>query len=280
MGKSNALGRGLGALLGEIEEAYENELPKQHVVLDIPLTEIRPNPYQPRKTFDEKSLAELADSLKQHGLLQPIVVVEDVDGYVLVAGERRLRASKLAKLESIRAVLASADSDQMRQHALVENIQRDELNVIDLAHAYEELIEAHGSTHDELSRIVHKSRAHISNTLRLLQLSRDAQSALSEGKITAGHAKVLVGLDDKEQKLMLDSIIGQKLSVREVESMTKQMKEPKNRGQRPEIKVGPDASMLRSKLSDLGFRAAYKGSKITVTFSDDDELDAFMSYFQ
>jgi len=280
MGKSNALGRGLGALLGEIEEAYDNELPKQHSVLEIPVEDVRPNPYQPRKTFDERSLSELADSIREHGLLQPVVVVEDIDGYVLVAGERRLRASKLANLDTIKAVVVNVDADQMRQHALIENIQRDQLNVIDLAQAYEELLKAHAMTHDELSHVVHKSRAHISNTLRLLTLAENAKAALSQGKISAGHAKVLVGLDEKEQQLILDSIVGQKLSVREVESMTKQMKEPQKRPSTPHLKPGPDISGLTAKLKDLGFKTSGKGSKMTIMFSEDDELDAFLSYFQ
>jgi len=279
MAKSKVLGRGLGALLGEIEEAYDNEIPKQQTVLEIPLSEIRPNPYQPRKTFDEKSLAELSESLKEHGLLQPIVVVEDVDGYILVAGERRWRASKLAKLNTIRAVVASVNEDQMRQHALIENIQRDELNIVDLAHAYEELLKAHGITHDELSRIVHKSRTHITNTLRLLQLSKQAQSALVEEKISAGHAKVLIGLSDKEQMLMLNSIIGQKLSVREVESMTKRMKGHPKKPPKPVEHAGPDLSVLLSKLTDLGFSSAERNSRLEITFASDEELDAFMSYF-
>lgn len=279
MGKSNALGRGLGALLGEIEEAYDNELPKQHDVLEIPVDDIRPNPYQPRKSFDEQSLAELADSIKTHGLLQPIVVVEDLDGYVLVAGERRLRASKAAGLPTIKAVVVHVDEHQMRQHALIENIQRDQLNVVDLAQAYEELLKAHGLTHDELSRIVHKSRAHITNTIRLLTLSPNAQSALTEGRITAGHAKVLVGLDEKEQQLMLDSIVGQKLSVREVENMTKRMKEPKRSSEAPtQTKEAPELNKVTKRLSELGFKSSGKGMKVTIAFEDDDELDAFMSY--
>ncbi len=119
------LGRGLGELLGEIEEAYDSEVPTTESVVELPLSQIKANPYQPRKHFDERSLAELADSIKTYGLIQPIVVVEDIDGYILVAGERRLRASKLAKLKTIRTVIAHLDEEKMRQQALIENIQRD-----------------------------------------------------------------------------------------------------------------------------------------------------------
>ncbi len=222
--KPKSLGRGLGELLGEIEEAYESEVPSSDSVVELPISKIRANPFQPRKHFDERSLNELADSIKTYGLIQPVVVVEDIDGYILVAGERRLRASKIAKLKTIRAVIAHIDEEKMRQQALIENIQRDELNIVDLAQAYGELLDVHGITHEELSTMVHKSRAHITNTLRLLQLSKKTLSDLKEARITAGHAKMLVGLSDKEQATMVASIIGQKLTVRDVEAMTKSLK--------------------------------------------------------
>ena len=149
--KSQKLGRGLGALLSEIEEAYENEVPKKDSIIEISLKDIRPNPFQPRKYFDESSLYELGESIKNDGLLQPIVVTEDVDGYVIIAGERRVRASKVAKLKTIRAIVLNSDEYKMRQFALIENIQRDELNSIELAYAYGELIKLHNITQDELS---------------------------------------------------------------------------------------------------------------------------------
>jgi ParB family chromosome partitioning protein len=276
--KSKAkLGRGLGELLGEMEEAYDSEVPNSESVIEVTLTQIRPNPYQPRKHFDEKSLSELADSIKHHGLIQPIVVVEDIDGYILVAGERRLRASKLAKLKTIRAVIANLDDDMMRQQALIENIQRDELNIVDLAHAYGELLEVHGITHDELSSMVHKSRAHITNTLRLLQLSKKTLVALKEGKITAGHAKVLVGLSDKEQVTLVASIIGQKLSVREVEAIVKSMK---SGNALPSVKkpkeVTYDFSALKSKFSDLGFSVKTKSNEITLSFENEEDIERLL----
>lgn len=278
MAKAKSLGRGLGELLGEIEEAYDNEVPKNEQIVEVPLSRIRPNPYQPRKHFDEKALNELASSIKTHGLIQPIVLTEDVDGYILVAGERRWRASKLAKLKTIRAVITSLDAAQMRQHAIIENIQREELNVIELAQAYEELIEMHGLTQDALSSVVHKSRTHITNTLRLLQLSKKTRQALIDEKITAGHAKMLVGLSDKEQKVMVDSIHGQKLSVRETEQMVKSMKkkadslheEPKT------TSPSPDLSVLQRRLSDLGFRTAVAGGKLSIALPTETEADRLL----
>lgn len=279
MGKSKAksLGRGLGELLGEIEEAYESEVPSSDSVVELPLSQIRANPYQPRKHFDEHSLAELADSIKTHGLIQPVVVVEDIDGYILVAGERRLRASKIAKRKTIRAIIAHIDAEKMRQQALIENIQRDELNVVDLAHAYGELLEVHGITHDELSPMVHKSRAHITNTLRLLQLSTKTLAALKEGKITAGHAKVLVGLSDKEQATLVASIVGQKLSVRDIETMTKSIKNSSPAAPAKEQKERLDLTILTDRFKDLGFRVKAKSNEITISFDNDETIEKLLN---
>lgn len=278
MAKASALGRGLGALLSEIEEAYDNELPKRNGFEEISITEIRANPYQPRKHFDPNSLAELSESIKTHGLLQPIVVKETLDGYVLIAGERRLRASKLAKFKTIKAIIVTVSDEQMRQHALIENIQRDELNAIDLAQAYQELIEIHELTHDQLSHTVHKSRAQITNTLRLLQLSDKARKALVEGKISAGHAKVIVALEEKEQSLMIDSIIGQKLSVRDVEHMAKSMKLPRETVMSaPRLINELNFDKLQNHLSQLGLKTSKKGSKFTIEFETNTQIDAFLA---
>ncbi len=275
--KVKSLGRGLGELLGEIEEAYDNEVPSNEAVVDLPLAQIKANPYQPRKHFDERSLAELADSIKTYGLIQPVVVVEDVDGYILVAGERRLRASKLAKLKTIRAVIAHIDAEKMRQQALIENIQRDELNIVDLAQAYGELLEVHAITHDELSSMVHKSRTHITNTLRLLQLSKKTLAALKESKITAGHAKVLVGLSEKEQATLVASIIGQKMTVRDVEAATKTMKNSSEPVAPIEEKESFDLAALKNRLNELGLNSKVKSNAITLSFSSEEEIENFLA---
>jgi ParB family chromosome partitioning protein len=276
MAKASALGRGLGALLSEIEEAYDNELPKRGGVEEIALSKIRPNPYQPRKHFDPESLAELAESIKTHGLLQPIVIKEDLDGFILIAGERRLRASKLAKNKTIKAIVVNVSDEQMRQQALIENIQRDELNAIDLAQAYQELIDIHELTHEQLSQTVHKSRAQITNTLRLLQLSEKGRKALVEGKITAGHAKVIIGLEPNEQTMMIDSIIGQKLSVRDVESMVKKIKLPSTNFQSSFEVEGLNFTSLKKQLLSLGYKCGTKGYKLTIEFEDNDQIESFL----
>ena len=276
--KSQKLGRGLGALLSEIEEAYENEVFQKDSIVEIPLKDIRPNPFQPRKHFDENSLQELGESIKNDGLLQPIVVTEDVDGYILIAGERRLRASKIAKLKTIRAIILNSDEQRMRQFALIENIQRDELNSIELAHAYGELIKLHNITQDELSSKIHKSRTHITNTIRLLQLSQKTQKALIEKKITTGHAKVLVGLDEKQQQLIVDSVVGQKLSVREVEATIKSIKNGKIEPNH-EVKISFDFKNAKDKLSVLGFRVKNSGKSLTIEFDNENHISDFLNYF-
>jgi ParB family chromosome partitioning protein len=277
--KSMALGRGLDALLGEIDEAYDNEGSQKDFVAEISIKDIRPNPFQPRKTFDETALQELAESIKSDGLLQPIVVTQDLDGYILIAGERRLRASKLAKLKTIRCVIVSSDDSKMRKFALIENIQREELNSIELAQAYEELIKLHDITHDELSSMIHKSRTHITNTLRLLQLSTKTQKALLEKKITAGHAKMLVGLDDKEQQLIVNSIIGQKLSVRDVEFMIKNMKSTSVVKPNKKSKISYDFSNIKTKFDSLGIKMKTSTNKLTVEFDNEDQIQEFLNYF-
>ncbi len=230
-----ALGRGLGAILSDVEEAYKKDLSNIDTfefeqsgarVEDLLVDTISPNPFQPRKHFNKDALEELSQSIKKHGLLQPIVVVEKDDGYLLVAGERRLRAHKLANIQTIKAIVADIEIDEfrLRELALIENIQRENLNAIELANSYAELIEVHNITHDELSSIVHKSRSQITNTMRLLALSSYTKDKISLGNVSQGHGKILVGLDEKKQKIIVDSIIGQKLSVRDTENMVKKYK--------------------------------------------------------
>lgn len=278
--KSQKLGRGLGALLGEIEEAYENEVSQKDSILEIALKDIRPNPFQPRKHFEESSLYELGESIKNDGLIQPIIVTEDVDGYVLIAGERRLRASKLAKLKTIRAIVLNSDEQKMRQFALIENIQRDELNSIELAHAYGELIKLHNITQDELSTRIHKSRTHITNTIRLLQLSQKTQRALIERKISTGHAKVLVGLDEKQQQLIVNSIVGQKLSVREVEATIKSIKNSTVESQSKKESISLDFKQIKEKLSSLGFKTKSSNQSLTIEFDNKEQISGFLTLLQ
>jgi ParB family transcriptional regulator, chromosome partitioning protein len=279
MTKQKALGRGISALLSEVTEVYDNEVPQENVILEIDLKSIRANPFQPRKHFDDASLQELGESIKNDGLLQPIVVTEDIDGYILISGERRVRASKLMKLKTIKAIVIKVDEPQMRQLSLIENIQRDQLNAIELAQAYNELIKLHEITHDELATMIHKSRAHITNSMRLLQLSKKTQKALVDKKITAGHARVLVGLDEKEQHLMVSSIVGQKLSVRDVENMIKSMKQQdvKIHKKQQEDEKKLDFSDLQEQLKRIGATSSVKSDNVSIKFSDQVQIDNFVA---
>ena len=282
-----ALGKGLGAILEEVSQAYEQEMVgsdqlkpehRNNLVEELDVKEISANPYQPRKYFDEQALVELSESIKSHGLLQPIVVLEKEDGYLLIAGERRLRAHKLANINKIKAIIADVDIDsaKLRELALIENIQRENLNAIELANSYAELIEVHNITHEELSAVVHKSRSQITNTMRLLALSSYVQKKLAKGKISQGHAKILVGLDPERQKIIVDTIIGQKLSVREVEKLVQQDKQSGKPIKTAKDKMG----WMKSYESDLErflpFKHKFKSNKLEISFQDETQLQEFM----
>jgi len=279
-----ALGRGLGAILDEVGQAYDSEMGSSYegeVVREVEVDEISPNPYQPRKTFDPVALQELADSIVRHGLLQPIVVIEKDDGYLLVAGERRLRAHKLANLETIRCVIADVNIDdvKLRELALIENIQREDLNAIELAHSYDELIKVYEITHDELSTVVNKSRSQITNTLRLLALSSYVQEKLTMGIISQGHAKVLVGFSEKEQRVLVDTIIGQKLSVRESEMLAKKRKSNEDEEMlTPVKKVESFVNHYEQKIKErLPFAYKVKNNALEINFKDQEEIEKFLN---
>lgn len=281
MAKKSGLGRGLGEIFDEMTSAYENELPTENAMEEIPIVQIKTNPYQPRKVFNEASIKELSSSIKRHGLLQPIVVTKDMDEYILIAGERRLRASKMANLAHIKAVITDVDPASFHELALIENIQRENLNPIELAQSFSALLEEHDLTHEELSHQVQKSRAQITNTLRLLTLTPTVQDALVHEKITQGHAKVLIGLEAKEQELMVNSIIGQKLSVREVEQLVKGLKN-KSEVEPKTVKVketGLNFDQLKSMLEQTSLQVKIKESQCTFSFTNQDEVDKFTKLF-
>ncbi len=280
-----ALGRGLGELLGEVESAYENSTrSSKSGVLKIDVSKIKANPNQPRKIFDEEKLNDLSESIKEHGLLQPIVVVENGnDGYTLVAGERRLRAHKLAKFDKIKAIIIDADELKLRELALIENIQRDDLNIIELAYCYAQLLNEHSITHEELSKKVFKSRASITNTLRLLQLNSYVQQFLATDKISAGHAKIMIGLSSDEQKMVCDSIIGQKLSVRETEKLVKELKErniekPKNEKPKNSYNFIPLSNVIQ-KMKENNLKVKIEKNYFKIEFNSQEEVDKIISYF-
>jgi len=281
-----ALGRGVGELLGEVETAYGKSAGNSNNgVKKIEISLIKPNPNQPRKIFDEEKLQELSSSIKEHGLLQPIVVVEDEDGtYTLIAGERRLRAHKLANIEEIKAIIVDEDELKLRELALIENIQRDDLNIIELAFCYAQLLNEHNITHEELSKKVFKSRTSITNTLRLLQLSSYVQQFLATDKISAGHAKMMIGLTAEEQKKICDTIIGQKLSVRETEKLIKDLKE-KDSPKLKKEKVTNSYNITNLKsftefLKNDKIKAKIDKNSIKIEFNSQEDIDKISSYFK
>jgi len=277
------LGRGLSSILQDVEIAYKRDSYEvdEFNILELDVENINPNPYQPRKYFDKESIDELALSIKQHGLLQPIVVIKKDDGYMLIAGERRLRAVKSFGGKKIKAIVADLQSQNLRELALIENIQRENLSPLELAQTYKELILEYGITQDALSSIIHKSRTQIANTMRLLSLSDYTKNLLIAKSISQGHAKILVGLDEKDEKRVVDTIILQKLSVRESEDIIKRFKAGdkkalKKKKMKRNIKT---LNFAFNKVKNLGFNSKKKGNSIIIEFKDNEEIDKFMKYF-
>ncbi len=236
MARPGGLGRGLGALIptGATVEPTA-------ALQDIPISAIRPNPQQPREHFDEETLASLADSIREVGVLQPILVRERDGEYEMIAGERRWRAARRVGMQTIPAIVRSADNATMLQQAIVENVQRDQLNPLEEAAAYQQLIEDFALTHDEVAARVGKSRATITNTLRLLQLPPAIQRALKDGGLRMGHARALLGTPDRAfQEQLARRIVAEDLSVREVEEAIRNRDEtPASRAVAAESKLRP-----------------------------------------
>ncbi|WP_139454061.1 ParB/RepB/Spo0J family partition protein [Campylobacter armoricus] len=273
MAKKSALGRGLSSILADIDEVYEKELgTNEGRIEEIDIELISPNPYQPRKNFDTQALEELAGSIKEYGLIQPIVVFKkDEFNYILIAGERRYRACKFLGKEQIKAIVLNVNDIKLREIALIENIQRENLNPIELAHSYKELLEIHNITQEKLADLIHKSRPQIANTLRLLNLNKQTQDFIIEGKISQGHAKVLVGLEKDKEKMIVDTIIGQKLNVRDTEKLIKNFKNKNTNNKKYQSII-----KLKEKLNNLGFKTQSKNLKLTIEFIDEDEVVKFI----
>ena len=281
MAKKGGLGRGLEAILGDVELAYKAELNEGNsdMVKDIDLDLIVENPYQPRKNFDETALRELSESIKRHGLIQPIIVIEKDGGYMLIAGERRFRATKLLGENKIKAIVADIESQSLRELALIENIQREDLNPIELANSYKELIDEYKITQDGLANIIHKSRVQITNTMRLLSLSAATQEYIKEGKLTQGHAKVIVGLEPNDEKTAVDTIIGQRLSVRETENLVKNLKNklPPKTALKLDERYLERLANLKEIFSKFDVPIKIKGKKITIEFDDIADIDRLIN---
>ncbi len=295
--------RGLGSLIpqsapspesavawAEAVKAAEPQAPAGAYFTEIPLDAIVPNRHQPRQIFDEDALAELVTSIKEVGLLQPVVVRKvDGDRYELVMGERRLRASTTVGLERIPAIVRETDDEKMLLDALLENLHRAQLNAIEEAHAYEQLLKDFGCTHDQLADRIGRSRPQISNTLRLLRLSPPVQRRVAAGVLSAGHARALLGVEDMEaQDKLAARIVSEGLSVRSVEEIVSLMDSEESAGAvkpkkpRAGARVSPALTDLATRLSDrfetrVKVDLGQKKGKIVVEFASMDDLERILS---
>ena len=268
------LGRGLSALIPTRPSVVQ-------APTEIPLARIAPNPYQPRTAVDEEALAELTASIVEHGVLQPILVTETLDGYRLVAGERRVRASRLAGLERIPAVVRElADHDQL-ELALVENIQREDLDPLEEARAYRQLIDEFGYTQEKLAQRMGKARPTIANSLRLLELDPEVQAALAAGLISEGHARALGGLPTERQGRVLAVVIERELSVRQAEELVRRLRDDAHHAVPVEtpgettgdVELERVESDLRSALgTKVSIARSRRGGRIIIEFYSDEEL--------
>lgn len=276
--KKIGLGRGLGALLPASDTAPNAGLS------EIPVRAIQPNPHQPRGFFDERSLAELADSIREHGLIQPLIVTRDgEDQYTLIAGERRWRAAQIAGLVTVPAVIKDAAPQQMLEMALVENVQRADLNPLEEAMAYKQLSEEFGLTQDQIAVRVGKSRVAVANILRLLKLPEPIKARLADGLITEGHARALLTVSDAAvQQRLLSQIIKNNLSVRQTEELARRILEehpPAAKKAHVAHRVSADSRALEDRMRrSLGTKVSLfrskKGGTIVIHFYSEEELDS------
>ena len=272
MNKENKLGMGLGALLSTSDKNLNKGVQKLNI------SQIQPNPLQPRKNFNEKDLKELAVSIKNQGLIQPIIVRDTEDNnYQIIAGERRCRASQMAGLHEVDCVIKDLEDIGILESALIENIQREDLNVIEEANAYKGLIQIKNINNEDLSKIIGKSSSHVSNMLRLLELDKRIQEMVINGDLSMGHARALIGVPNGYEKAK--EILEKKLSVRQVEKIASDFKKPKKQS----ISKDPNITDLEKELSDkiglktsIQFNESGSSGSLTLYYSDLNQLDDIM----
>ena len=270
------LGRGLGAILEDEEKGFLKNLP-QNGINEISVDSIVPNPYQPRKEFDEEGIEELASSIKKHGLLQPIIVIRDQDRFILVAGERRLRAFKKLGKEKIKALIVDYSKEDLREYALIENIQRENLNPVEVSLALNSLIKEHGYTHDELAKNIGKSRAYITNMLRILNLPDFVLDKIRKNDISIGHAKILVGLPEDKLNFVIKEIEDKNLSVRETEKLIKSLKRGKNE---KEESFNEEIVKISSKLKEMGFKTEIGKDYLKIKLKNETDYQKFIKLLE
>ncbi len=266
--KNKKLSKGLDAIFGgdisSVLEEIENNTPSSKHV-EIELENVRANPYQPRKVFDVDALQELADSIKEHGIFQPVILKKSVHGYEIVAGERRCRAAKIAGLEKVPAIVVEFSDQQMMEIALLENIQRENLNAIEEAQAYQQLMEKLELTQDALAKRVGKSRTYVTNTLRLLALPKTIQTYVLEAKLSMGHVRPLITLESKKALEIAKRAIAQKLSVRDVENIVKGVELSASKKNKPKVEKPQEYTYVESILRKK-YRTKIVVDEKTVTF--------------
>ncbi len=281
MSRKRGLGKGLDALIPTGEEQADIE----SGVLQVPIEDIVPNPRQPRSNFDEAGLKDLANSIGEHGILQPLMVAQDSkgEGYVLIAGERRLQAAQIAGLATVPVIVRQADDQQSLEWALIENLQRTDLNPLEAAQGYEQLANDFRLSHEQVAKRVGKSRTAISNTLRLLKLSPAVRKALLEGEIHEGHARALLGLSSAQaQSAALQTILQNDFSVRQTEALVRRLTGEKKKSA-PAKKKTPEEVALEDQLRQaLGTKVSLQQSKgsgrIIIHFYSDEELNTLIEY--
>ena len=281
--KNKALGRGLEQLFASEVldfDSFESnilESADQDDIKQIKLVDIRSNPYQPRKSFNEEALKELAESIKNYGVFQPIIVKKSIKGYDLVAGERRVRASKLAGLETIPAIIKDFSDDMMREIALLENLQRENLTAIELAWAYKGIIDSLHITQEELANKLGKSRSNVTNVLGLLRLPKTVQDMVLGGKISMGHARELSKLEDKEQIISYaKKIVDEELSVRDIEKLTSASSDKKINPINRDKKVNEYKYVEKELREILGTKVKIGNKKLEITFENNNDLDRIL----
>jgi ParB family chromosome partitioning protein len=274
---SKNLGRGLSAFLDSSISQDFNNLAAS--VINIGIDKIKANPFQPRRVFNDESLMNLAESIKRNGILQPVIVIKvSDDEYQLVAGERRMRAAKIAEVEKIPAIVKKFSDKEQLEIAILENIQREDLNVIDEADGYKRLIDEFHYTQEELSNVLGKSRSHITNTLRLLSLPEDVKESLRNGTLTFGHARALVGSENASA--IAKEVVKNSMNVRQTESYMKQQKH--NGGFKNKIANDPELQNVEAQIQSIiglsvNIKLRDKGGVIEIGFSDFEELDSLIN---
>lgn len=298
MGRKGGLGKGLDILIPQgvlKEETAEEKKNSTHETADfmVKISLVEPNKEQPRKAFDETALAELADSIKQYGVIQPLVVVKKDDHYVIVTGERRWRAAKLAGLKTVPVVVKNLSEQEIMELSLIENIQREDLNPVEEAMAYQRLIQEFHMTQDELAKKVSKSRTAITNTIRLLKLDKDVQELLVSRQITSGHARALLGLENLDEQYDLAMrIVEEGLSVRETEEMIRLMNQvaEEKEEKKPDDSIDEQTKIVYENYENLlkrlmGTKVSIKKKKndkgkIEIEYYSLDELERLLDLFQ